>query len=309
MNSSEDKRNYFELGIAFARFSAKPDEDEHKIVCKVASRVELKILDYDELMTELIVSGGVVGPPREWLEGSDGESRRNYGRIGTLSFALFLLAQGGNDIEEGAVQELRALFRAETIPMQSLDDYLTELETGDAAGAFRGFLATFSKALQSDQCDNESISERISGDNIFIVHGHNEEAKNKVARFIENLKLTATILDEQPSRGQTIIDKFEEHADEAGFAIVLLTADDLGAPKDNNELKPRARQNVILELGYFLHRLGRERVCVLHEEGVELPSDIQGIVYVPFDEDGGWMLRLSKELAALDIIPPTLPLF
>ena len=101
MNSSEGKRNYFELGIAFAIFSAKPDEDEHKIVCKVASRVDLKILDYDELMTELIDSGGVVGPPREWLEGSDGESRRNYGRIGTLSFALFLLAQGNTDIDEG----------------------------------------------------------------------------------------------------------------------------------------------------------------------------------------------------------------
>ena len=82
-------------------------------------------------------------------------------------------------------------------------------------------------------------SERIFGDKIFIVHGHDEGAKHKIARFIEDLDLTATILDEQPSRGQTIIDKFEEHADEAGFAIVLLTSDDLGAPKDNkNELKP-----------------------------------------------------------------------
>ena len=145
---------------------------------------------------------------------------------------------------------------------------------------------------------SSNTSERIFGDKIFIVHGHDEGAKHKIARFIEDLDLTATILDEQPSRGQTIIDKFEAHADEAGFAIVLLTSDDLGAPKDNkNELKPRARQNVILELGYFLHGLGRERVRVLHEEGVELPSDIHGIVYVSLDSADGWKLKLGRRNA------------
>ena len=78
--------------------------------------------------------------------------------------------------------------------------------------------------------------ERIFGDKIFIVHGHDEAAKHKIARFVENLDLTATILDEQPSKGQTIIDKFGEHADEAGFAIVLLTGDDIGAPKEKRLL-------------------------------------------------------------------------
>lgn len=140
-------------------------------------------------------------------------------------------------------------------------------------------------------------SEQILGDKIFIVHGHDEAAKHKIARFVESLGLTPIILDEQPSKGQTIIDKFEEHADEAGFAIVLLTADDVGAPKDNkNEFKPRARQNVILELGYFMHGLSRKRVCVLHEESVELPSDIHGIVYVSLDSGDGWKLKLGKEL-------------
>ena len=140
-------------------------------------------------------------------------------------------------------------------------------------------------------------SERIFGDEIFIVHGHNEAAKYKVAKFVKDLDLSETILDEQPSKGQTIIDKFEEHADKAGFAIVLLTADDVGAPKDKkDELNPRARQNVILELGYFLHGLGRERVCVLYEDGVELPSDIHGIVYVSLDNGDGWKLKLAKEM-------------
>ena len=139
------------------------------------------------------------------------------------------------------------------------------------------------------------------GDEVFIVHGHDEAAKHKIARFIDDLDLTATILDEQPSRGQTIIDKFEEHADEAGFAIVLLTADDLGAPKDQAEkLQARARQNVILELGYFFAQLGRGRVCVLYEEGVELPSDIQGVIYVPLDSANGWKLKLAKEMLQAD---------
>ncbi|MDE0634467.1 MAG: nucleotide-binding protein [Candidatus Poribacteria bacterium] len=133
---------------------------------------------------------------------------------------------------------------------------------------------------------------------IFIVHGHDEAAKHKIARFIENLDLTAIILDEQ-SPGHTIIDKFEEHADEAGFAIVLLTADDIGAPKNQEDnLQPRARQNVILEFGYFLAELGRKRIGVLYEEGVERPSDIEGLEYIPLDNADGWKIKLAKGMRA-----------
>lgn len=136
--------------------------------------------------------------------------------------------------------------------------------------------------------------ERIFGEKIFIVHGHNEGAKHKIARFIEDLDLTAIILDEQPI-GHTIIDKFEEHAGEAGFAIILLTGDDIGAPKDQKDnLQPRARQNVILEFGYFLGELGRKRIGVLYEEDVELPSDIAGLEYIPLDNAGGWKIKLAK---------------
>ena len=134
------------------------------------------------------------------------------------------------------------------------------------------------------------------------MHGHDEAAKHEIARFIADLDLSPIILDEQPSKGQTIIDKFEEHADEAGFAIVLLTADDVGGPKDEkDELKPRARQNVILELGYFLCGLGRDRVRILYEEDVELPSDIHGIIYVQMDKRGAWKLELAEEIASVGI--------
>ena len=147
------------------------------------------------------------------------------------------------------------------------------------------------------------------GDEVFIVHGHDETVKYAVAIFIAKFGIEPIILDEQVNKGQTIIDKFEEHAGEAGFAIVLLTPDDVGKSKDEtDEPKPRARQNVILELGYFLSGLGRERVCVLYKEGTELPSDIHGILYVPMDSFNGWQLQLAKEMrqAGLPINPEKL---
>lgn len=135
------------------------------------------------------------------------------------------------------------------------------------------------------------------GNDVFIVHGHDEAAKHAVARFVKRLDIDPILLDEQPNRGQTIIDKFEGSAGEAGFAIVLLTPDDVGAPKDKtDEPKPRARQNVILEFGYFLGKLGRKRVCVLHKEEVELPSDIHGILYIPMDNADGWQQKLAREM-------------
>ena len=147
---------------------------------------------------------------------------------------------------------------------------------------------------------NEGVSampQSTFGNEVFIVHGHDDEAKETVARFVENFGIEATILHEQANRGQTIPEKFEEHASEVGFAIILLTPDDVGASKDKiKNLKPRARQNVVLELGYFWGRLGRERMCVLYKEGVELPSDIHGILYVPMDSSNGWQLQLAKEM-------------
>lgn len=128
---------------------------------------------------------------------------------------------------------------------------------------------------------------------VFIAYGHDDEAKTAVAKFVETLGLKPTVLDEQPSKGRTIIDKFEEQADEAGFAIVLLTPDDVGSSKATGERKPRARQNVIFELGYLLGGLGGERVCALYKEGVELPSGIRDVAYVPMDGADDWKLKLS----------------
>ncbi|NNJ85391.1 MAG: nucleotide-binding protein, partial [Gammaproteobacteria bacterium] len=94
----------------------------------------------------------------------------------------------------------------------------------------------------------------------------------------------------------TIIDKFEQHAASAEFAIALLTPDDVGTLQgDEKDWKPRARQNVIFELGWFLGRLGRGRVCALKKGDVEKPSDYQGVLYIAMDSDA-WRTRLVKEL-------------
>ncbi|RXK87871.1 hypothetical protein EST62_05910 [Chlorobaculum sp. 24CR] len=131
---------------------------------------------------------------------------------------------------------------------------------------------------------------------VFVVHGHDNEAKETVARFIERLSLVPVILHEQPNSGRTVIEKFEVFSD-VGFAVVLLTPDDVGASsKDQKSLNPRARQNVILELGYFMGKLSRFRVCALYKHGVEIPSDYQGVLYIELDSAGGWKKKLAQEL-------------
>jgi predicted nucleotide-binding protein len=131
---------------------------------------------------------------------------------------------------------------------------------------------------------------------VFVVHGHDTETKESVARFIERLGLEPIILHEQPNSGRTIIEKFEVYSD-VGFAVVLLTPDDVGAPASNPaDLKGRARQNVILELGYFNGKLSRRRVCALYKPGVEIPSDYQGVIYVELDTAGAWRTKLAQEL-------------
>lgn len=133
--------------------------------------------------------------------------------------------------------------------------------------------------------------------NIFIVHGHNTAVQQSVARTLEKLGLTPIILHEQPNAGKTIIEKFESNSN-VGFAIILLTDDDEGKSKTEIDLKSRARQNVVLELGYFIGKLGRDRVLPLYSEGVELPSDIHGLLYVPIDKADTWKFALVRELKA-----------
>jgi predicted nucleotide-binding protein len=133
---------------------------------------------------------------------------------------------------------------------------------------------------------------------VFVVHGHDNEMKQAVARTVERLGLEAVILHERPNRGQTLIEKIERFSD-VGFAVVLLSPDDTGyaTAAGPDAAKPRARQNVILELGYFAGKLGRERVVALHRGSIEFPSDYDGVLYTPYDGDSGaWRNELVAEL-------------
>lgn len=131
---------------------------------------------------------------------------------------------------------------------------------------------------------------------VFIVHGHDDASKYAVAHLIAQIGLEPLILHEQPNGGKTIIEKLEHHSN-VGFAVVLLTPDDMGySAKLPEQAKPRARQNVIMELGFFMGKISRGKVCALHAENVEIPSDFQGVLYIPMDSAGAWKFRLGQEI-------------
>jgi len=132
---------------------------------------------------------------------------------------------------------------------------------------------------------------------IFIVHGSDTLRAERVARTVkEATGREMIILREQANLGQTLIEKFEQHAAKASYAIIVLTPDDEGGRKDQTTHNPRARQNVIFEMGYFYGILGRSRVSALLHPGVEKPSDIDGIIYIHFDDNGAWKTELFREL-------------
>lgn len=159
---------------------------------------------------------------------------------------------------------------------QQLELYGTEVEKAEASASEAG---------------------ASKGTRVFLVHGHDGDTKLQVAEFLERITgERPIILHEQADSGRTIIEKFEDYASEIGFAVVLLTGDDVGSAKGADTLNLRARQNVVLELGFFFGKLGRSRVVALHEEGVELPSDLSGVLYKPLA--GNWHTELARELRA-----------
>lgn len=156
-----------------------------------------------------------------------------------------------------------------------------------------------------NQDDIKAILGDISVHNnrkIFVVYGHDDIARTQLEALLRRWDLEPIILDQQASSGQTIIEKLEEYSDEVGYAIVLATPDDDGRAKTEDDFRSRVRQNVVLELGMFLAKLGREKVAILLKEAkdFEKPSDIQGLIYIPFqnkvDEVTVYLIReLSRQ--------------
>lgn len=175
-----------------------------------------------------------------------------------------------------------------TIPkeilLEEIDSIIMELEGGNL------------KDKNANMINNIVCSHE---DSVFIVHGRDNRVKEKVAVFLKELGMNPIILHEQSNEGRTIIEKFEHHSSNVKYAVVLLTPDDLGGLRSKpEERSPRARQNVVFEMGYFFGSLGRRRVCALVSPEVEEPSDIYGITYIPLDQRDEWKGSLVRELKA-----------
>lgn len=153
------------------------------------------------------------------------------------------------------------------------------------------------KILQQEKKSTLKNNIIPSTNKIFIVHGHDNGIREIVARLLVQLGLDPIILQEQPNNGKTIIEKFEENSN-VGFAIVLLTPDDIMSipEKRNKSILFRARQNVIFEFGYFIGKLGRTHVAALLKDNIEVPSDLEGILYTKIDNAGAWKYKLATEL-------------
>ena len=172
-------------------------------------------------------------------------------------------------------------------------------EVRECQGGLKICRATFQiylDEMQEDDIPEEApVKSPTSFSKVFIVHGHDSALRESVARIIEKQGIEAIILTEQANKGRTIIEKFEDYSDVNG-AICLFTADDIGKARRQADEMPRARQNVVFEAGYFMGKLGRDHIVILADKGVEMPSDLSGVVHT---DTANWRIDLLKELRAM----------
>ncbi|MCD4772131.1 MAG: nucleotide-binding protein [Bacteroidales bacterium] len=142
---------------------------------------------------------------------------------------------------------------------------------------------------------NNSKSMKVNS-TVFIIHGHDEEMKRNVQLFLNRANLKDIVLHEQPDKNRTVIEKLIEEGATASYVIALLSPDDV-----QGDGTFRARQNVILEIGFFIGKLGRKKVRILRRGNTIIPSDLQGILYDNYDKDGAWRMKLSKEIKSVGI--------
>lgn len=151
-------------------------------------------------------------------------------------------------------------------------------------------------ASQLDHPIKNSVRPSKENKRVFIVHGHDEAAREKVERLLERFGLEPVVINKKANEGKTILEKIEAHSD-VGFAVVLFTPDDIGGSvRDSPPGEKRPRQNVLIELGYFWGKLGRNRVCLLNAIGSAISSDLAGLGYTMLDDRGAWRVELAREL-------------
>ena len=149
-----------------------------------------------------------------------------------------------------------------------------------------------------DQAQNPAqvpqIQKQANTNQVFIIHGRDTVTRDLIAGILRRLELEPVILQEQPDRSRTIIEKFEDYA-QVGFAIALFTPDDFGG-LEGDDPQSRARQNVVFEFGYFIGKYGRERVRALVKGNIEIPTDYSGVTNILLDNSDGWKFHLAREL-------------
>ncbi len=219
-------------------------------------------------------------------EFSDNESWANASEM------LFTLAWKESGFKREAFNKLSLIESTN----KAIETFQKHIAVNAPKHASMGKMPTSRTESKEELKNNKDMKKMAKTNKVFIVHGHNEAIKEKVARVLTKLQLEPVILHEQADGGRTLIEKFEANSEEVNYAIVLLTGDDEGKSIKSNNYKHRARQNVIFEMGYFMGHLSRSHVFLLLEEGVEKPSDLEGIVYTSLNDN--WQHKLVKELKA-----------
>lgn len=191
--------------------------------------------------------------------------------------------------------EYNKLKKTRFIPAAYVTDSDVVRKCKEGLVATKLMFKTYLEEMQEAPLSNNTSETVVSFEKVFIVHGHDGELKQAVARIIEKQDIEAVILSEKANKGRTIIEKFEDYSD-VGGAICLFTADDFGRAKNDTTDNVRARQNVVLETGYFMGKLGRENAMLLADKEIEMPSDLSGIVYT---NTANWQIDLLKELKAI----------
>jgi predicted nucleotide-binding protein len=174
------------------------------------------------------------------------------------------------------------------ILIETVDVKVTELES--LLAKVNLIHSEVEQTITTTALQEATISEK---DTVFIIHGHDDAMKKAVQLFLTRANLKDIVLHEQPDKNRTVIEKLIEEANSAAYVIALLSPDDI-----QEDGTVRARQNVVLEIGYFIGRLGREKVRLLRKGEVVIPSDLQGILFENYDNEGAWRIKLLKEMQA-----------
>ena len=213
------------------------------------------------------------------IENIFGQNSSNAEDFNNINYTFMVVYQGDDKIYLYGEAYIKRLEQAEAI-LQSMIGEIKDYWSDD------------------DQAQNPAptpqIQKQTSTNQVFIIHGRDAGTLALIARFLESLDLRPVILQEQPDRGRTIIEKFEDYA-QVDFAIALFTPDDFGGLKGDDP-QSRARQNVVFEFGYLIGKYGRERVRALVKGDLNIPSDYSGVVNILLDDSDGWKFHLAREL-------------